>query len=156
MIGKRGAVAESERAEVLIPFGDRLGHGAPWAFRVRRFGAIGTDSVAGRVRRASAAPNRHVGDWPQAAVGGRPLSRRWLPWKDVVWAHADNRVLNIDGHNDVIGHAGIYLRDATLDARPVKIGGIGGVATRLDCRSQGVASEVMREAVKEMLSLIHI
>jgi hypothetical protein len=81
--------------------------------------------------------------WPPEVVAG-------LPWKDVVWAHADTRVLNIDGHNDVIGHAGIYLRNAMLDARPVKIGGIGGVATRLDCRSQGVASEVMREAVKEM------
>src|SRR5262245_28458209 len=73
-----------------------------------------------------------------------------LPWKDVVWARADSRVLNINGHNDVVGHAGIYLRNATFDARPVKIGGVGGVATRLDYRRRGIASEVMREVVREM------
>jgi aminoglycoside 2'-N-acetyltransferase I len=73
-----------------------------------------------------------------------------LPWKDVVWARADSRVLKLNCHNDVIGHAGIYLRDAEFDARPVKIGGVGGVATRLDFRQQGIASEVMREAVREM------
>ena len=81
--------------------------------------------------------------WPPEVVAT-------LPWKDVVWARADRRVLNIDGHNDVIGHGGIYLRNATFDARPVKIGGVGGVATRLDCRGRGIASEVMREAVREM------
>ena len=73
-----------------------------------------------------------------------------LPWKDVVWAHADSRVLNINGCNDVIGHAGIYLRNAMFDAQPVKIGGVGGVATRFDCRRRGIASEVMRQAVREM------
>ena len=81
--------------------------------------------------------------WPPEVVAT-------LTWKDVVWARADRRVLNIDGDNDVIGHAGIYLRNAVFDARSVKIGGVGGVATQLDCRGQGVASEVMREAVREM------
>jgi predicted acetyltransferase len=81
--------------------------------------------------------------WPPEVVAT-------LPWKDVVWARADSRVLNMNGDNDVIGHAGIYFRNAVFDARPVKIGGVGGVATRLDCRGQGIASEVMREAVREM------
>ena len=92
--------------------------------------------------------------WPLAS---RLLEVVWppeviatLPWKDVVWARADRRVLNINGHNDVIGHAGIFLRNATFDARPVKIGGVGDVATRLDCRRQGIASEVVREALREM------
>jgi GNAT superfamily N-acetyltransferase len=80
------------------------------------------------------------GVWPPEVVAT-------LPWKDVVWAHADRRVLNINSDNQVIGHAGIYLRNATLDGRPVKIGGIGGVATHLDCRRQGIASEVMCQAV---------
>jgi aminoglycoside 2'-N-acetyltransferase I len=81
--------------------------------------------------------------WPPEVVAG-------LPWKDVVWARADRRVLKLNCRDDVIGHAGIYLRDAEFDARPVKIGGVGGVATRLDFRGQGIASEVMREAVREM------
>jgi len=37
-----------------------------------------------------------------------------------------------------------------MDARPAKIGGVGGVATRLDCRRKGIASEVMRQAVRTM------
>jgi len=73
-----------------------------------------------------------------------------LPWNDVVWARADSRALNVNDHNEVIAHAGIFLRDAMLDSRPVKIGGIGGVATRLDCRRQGVASEVVRQVVTEI------
>jgi hypothetical protein len=67
--------------------------------------------------------------WPLAS---RLLEAVWppdvvatLPWKDVVWAHADRRVLYIDNEDDVIGHAGMFLRDATLDTLPVKIGGVG-------------------------------
>ena len=59
-----------------------------------------------------------------------------LPWKDVVWARADSRVpINCD--NDVVGHAGI-LRNAALDAAPVKIGGVGGVSTLIAGRRQSV------------------
>jgi hypothetical protein len=39
-------------------------------------------------------------------------------------------VLKMHCHNEVIGHAGIYLRDAEFDARPVKIGGVGDYAGR--------------------------
>src|SRR5215470_15178105 len=81
--------------------------------------------------------------WPPEVVAT-------LPWKDVVWARADSHVLNINNHNDVIGHAGIYLRNAMFDARPVKIGGVGNVATRFDFRRQGIAGEMMRQAVMEM------
>jgi aminoglycoside 2'-N-acetyltransferase I len=61
--------------------------------------------------------------WPPEVVAT-------LPWKDVVWAPADSRVLKMHCHNEVIGHAGIYLRDAEFDARPVKIGGVGDYAGR--------------------------
>jgi aminoglycoside 2'-N-acetyltransferase I len=81
--------------------------------------------------------------WPPEIVAS-------LPWRDVVWARADSRVLSINGHNDIIGHAGMVLRSVTLGTQPVKIGGVGGVATHPDCRGQGVASEVMRQAVSQM------
>jgi len=81
--------------------------------------------------------------WPPAVVAT-------LPWKDVVWAHADWRVLAFDRADDIIGHVGLFLRDAIWDARKVKLGGIGGVATREDCRRQGVASAAMRRAAQEM------
>jgi hypothetical protein len=62
----------------------------------------------------------------------------------VVWAHADSHLLNINGYNGVIGHAEIYLGYATLDARPLEIGGVGGVATGLDRGRPGIANEAMR------------
>ena len=66
-----------------------------------------------------------------------------LAWKDVTWAHADLRVL-IDAPEEAAKsglacHVGIYFRDATWNGRKVHIGGIGGVATREDCRGRGLA-----------------
>ena len=73
-----------------------------------------------------------------------------LPWKEVVWANAHSRILVFDGRDDVIDHAALHLRDATLDAGPVRICGVGDVATHPDCRGQGLAGELMRRAVTEM------
>jgi aminoglycoside 2'-N-acetyltransferase I len=81
--------------------------------------------------------------WPPEVVAT-------LPWKDVVWAHASRRVLVFNEAGDIIGHVGVFLRDVTWDARPVKIGGIGSVATREDYRRQGVASAAMRAAARYM------
>ncbi|HEY3847085.1 MAG TPA: GNAT family N-acetyltransferase [Acetobacteraceae bacterium] len=120
---------------------------------------------------SSARPNRWLASWGYEMIGrtevvagdvGWPraeplLPAVWspevvatLPWKDVVWAHADWRVLIFNSSEELIGHVGIFLRDAMWDARAVKVGGIGGVATREDCRRQGVASTGMRRASREM------
>jgi aminoglycoside 2'-N-acetyltransferase I len=81
--------------------------------------------------------------WPPEVVAK-------LPWRDVVWANPDQRLLVFNDDHEIICHLAIVLRDATWDGRPVKIGGIGGVATRVDCRRQGVASTAMRKAVREI------
>ena len=92
--------------------------------------------------------------WPQAA----PLLRAvWpsevvatLPWRDVVWAHADHRVLVYDSDGTIVGHVGLFIRIAQWNARNVKIGGIGGVATREDRRRKGIASFAMQRAMDEL------
>lgn len=81
--------------------------------------------------------------WPSEVVAK-------LPWRDVVWANPDQRLLAFNRENEVICHLAIVLRDATWDGRAVKIGGIGGVATREDSRGQGVASTAMRRAIHEL------
>lgn len=70
-------------------------------------------------------------------------------WRDVVWAHASRRVLLRDSERPgaVVCHIGIYLRHALWDGLPVRIGGIGGVATRADRRGQGFASAGMTAAL---------
>ena len=81
--------------------------------------------------------------WPSEVVAK-------LPWRDVVWANPDQRLLAFNRENEIICHFAIVLRDATWDGRAVKIGGIGGVATREDSRGQGVASTAMRRARHEL------
>ena len=92
--------------------------------------------------------------WPQAAP---LLEAVWppelvakLPWRDVVWANPDQRLFVFNGDNEITCHLAIVFRDATWDGRAVKVGGIGGVATREDCRRQGVASTAMRRAMREI------
>ncbi len=81
--------------------------------------------------------------WPPAVVAK-------LPSRDVVCAAPHQRLLAFNRDNEIICHVGIVLRDATWDGRRVKIGGIGGVATREDTRRQGAASAVMRRATQEI------
>ena len=71
--------------------------------------------------------------WPKHVV-------EKLPWGHVQWAHADLRVL-IDAPEEAAKtglacHVGIYFRTAIWNGRKVDIGGIGGVATREDCRGK--------------------
>jgi predicted acetyltransferase len=77
-----------------------------------------------------------------------------LPWRDVKWAHADLRVL-IDAPEEsptpgLACHVGIFFRTATWDGRKVDIGGIGGVATRPDCRGHGYATLALNAAIQTM------
>jgi aminoglycoside 2'-N-acetyltransferase I len=77
-----------------------------------------------------------------------------LSWKDVKWAHADLRVL-IDAPEEEVKpglacHAGIYFRTAIWNGRKISIGGIGGVATREDCRGRGYAGIALGAAVQTL------
>ena len=100
--------------------------------------------------------------WPRVeplmnAVWPRHVVEK-LPWGNVEWAHADLRVL-IDAPQEFAGesagdglacHVGIYFRTAMWNGRKVSIGGIGGVATRKDCRGRGYASVALGAAIQTM------
>lgn len=96
-------------------------------------GDAGWNSVAGLMRSV----------WPAEHVAT-------LPWRDVVWAHADQRVLTFDPAGEVVGHVGLYVRDGTWNDRLVKLAGIGGVATRDDRRRRGIAHAGMQRAAQAM------
>ena len=55
-----------------------------------------------------------------------------------------------DHANTIIGHAAIVIRNATWDDQAVKIGGIGGVATRDDYRRRGVARAAVAKGIEEI------
>jgi aminoglycoside 2'-N-acetyltransferase I len=81
--------------------------------------------------------------WPRDAV-------EKLPWGHVKWAHADLRVLIEDASGGLACHVGIYFRTITWNDRKVNIAGIGGVATRPDCRRLGYASVALNAAIQTL------
>jgi aminoglycoside 2'-N-acetyltransferase I len=81
--------------------------------------------------------------WPRDAV-------EKLPWGHVKWANADLRVLIEDASGSIVCHAGIYFRTIAWNDRKVQIGGIGGVATRPDCRRLGYASVALNAAIQTL------
>lgn len=72
-----------------------------------------------------------------------------VPWKHIVWAHADKRVAVWDGGR-VVCHAGLFFRDGTHDGVPVRMCGIGGVMTSASVRQRGFAGAAMKHAAAAM------
>jgi len=81
--------------------------------------------------------------WPQAEMKN-------LSWGHVKWAHADLRVLIEADEGALACHTGIFFRTVIWNGQKVHIGGIGGVATRPDCRRRGYASVAIGAAVQTM------
>jgi len=75
-----------------------------------------------------------------------PAVMATLPWRNVTWAHAHWRVLTRDNARRVISHVGVFVRDATVDGSPVRIGGIGGIMTHPGFRRKGLATAALRYA----------
>jgi GNAT superfamily N-acetyltransferase len=89
--------------------------------------------------------------WPPEVVAA-------LAWGNIVFAHADLRVLVGDETHDQIldqipgpvCHVGIYWRQATWNGRAVRIGGIGGVMTHEAFRRRGLASVALNAAIQTL------
>lgn len=81
--------------------------------------------------------------WPPEAV-------EKLPWGHIEWADADLRVFIEAPEGGLACHVGIFFRTVTWNGRKVHIGGIGGVATRADCRRRGHASIALNAAIQTM------
>jgi aminoglycoside 2'-N-acetyltransferase I len=70
-------------------------------------------------------------------------------WRDVVWAHADKRVL-VWLEDRVVGHAGLFRREGLSSGASAHIRGIGGVMTSISARGKGIASAAMAHAAQLM------
>lgn len=81
--------------------------------------------------------------WPRDVV-------EKMPWGHIEWAHADLRVLIEAPSGGLACHVGIYFRTLTWNGRKLHVGGIGGVATRPDCRRHGYATLALEAAVQTM------
>jgi aminoglycoside 2'-N-acetyltransferase I len=72
------------------------------------------------------------------------------PWGIVVWERAARCILIWDNGTEPVCHVGLHLREATWDGRPVRIGGVGAVATRAEHRRRGFASAAMKKAAQDI------
>src|SRR5690349_7346944 len=81
--------------------------------------------------------------WPRAEVKN-------LPWGHIKWADAELRVLIDAPEGGLACHVGIYFRTVSWNGQKVYIGGIGGVATRPDCRRRGYTSIALNAAIQTM------
>jgi len=70
-------------------------------------------------------------------------------WRDVVWAHADKRIVIFDDQKPVC-HAGVFFRDGLINGTPVHLCGIGGVMTSPAVRKKGYAGVAMNRAAQLM------
>jgi predicted acetyltransferase len=73
-----------------------------------------------------------------------------LPWGHIKWADAELRVLIDAAEGGLACHVGIYFRTVSWNGQKVHIGGIGGVATRADCRRRGYASIALNAVIQTM------
>ena len=96
--------------------------------------------------------------WPRVeplmnAVWPRHVVEK-MAWGQIEWAHADLRVLieapEESAKTGLACHVGIYFRTAMWNGHKVDIGGIGGVATREDCRGRGLASVALGAAIQTL------
>jgi len=73
-----------------------------------------------------------------------------LPWGDIVFAHADLRVLVQSEPEGLVCHVGIFRREVKWNGQKMRAGGIGGVATREDFRRRGYASIALDAAIQTL------
>lgn len=79
--------------------------------------------------------------WPRHEVEKRP-------WGHIQWANPDLRVLIEEPGDGLACHVGIYFRTITWNGHKMHVGGIGGVATREDCRGRGYATLALEAATQ--------
>ena len=79
-----------------------------------------------------------------------PQVLKTLPWGNIVFAHADLRVLVSEQSGEVVCHVGIFRRAVIWNGRNMRAGGIGGVATREGFRRRGYASIALEAAIQTL------
>lgn len=70
-----------------------------------------------------------------------------LPWADIVFAHADLRVIVRNEADEIVCHVGLCRREVIWNGRKMRAGGIGGVLTREDARGRGYATLALNAAI---------
>ena len=75
---------------------------------------------------------------------------QWADWPGrlIEWSDAEWGVRIFDEHDALASYTGVVVRDAAVDGRPVRIGGVGGIKTRPDARGRGYARLGVEKALE--------
>ena len=73
----------------------------------------------------------------------------WADWpgRHVEWATPEWCV-RVRGDDHLVSYVGLYLREATCDGQPVRVGGVGNVKTHPAARGRGYAALGIRRAAE--------
>ena len=71
------------------------------------------------------------------------------------WSQDDWRVLVRVDHR-IVSHVAISERTCLVNEKPVKVGGVGGVGTHPEWRSQGLASLAMRQTANFVIDQLKV
>jgi aminoglycoside 2'-N-acetyltransferase I len=85
----------------------------------------------------TAAEREYLNHWSRAMFGAEAAEYKWsdVDWHVLVW-----------NEGEIVTHVEIVDRMGTVDGRPVRLGGIGGVAAATAWRGRGLASAAVARA----------
>jgi aminoglycoside 2'-N-acetyltransferase I len=74
----------------------------------------------------------------------------WADWagRDIEWSDAEWCVCIRDEHGALVSYTGIVMRDAAVDGRAARIGGVGGIKTHPSARGRGYARLGVEKALE--------
>ena len=80
---------------------------------------------------------RRIFGWGEDIFGAQAL--------DISWRPKDWHII-VDDDGQAMSHVGLLQHTVFVDEQPVKVGGVGGVATALDAQRKGYARHALRYA----------
>lgn len=66
------------------------------------------------------------------------------------WAYPPDYCVVVWSGEDPVGFTGVFERDGSIEGRPTRLGGLGGLATHPAWRHRGIATAAIRAAVREL------
>jgi hypothetical protein len=75
---------------------------------------------------------------------------------DYVWVMSNDWHVLVELDGKFVSHVGIVERTGTVDGQPIRLGGIGGVATLPGYQKRGLASAAMRDSAEFMCKTLKV
>ena len=100
-------------------------------------------------RQLPAADRQRLDDMLNRAFGDDEIGRQYY-WSDNDWN------VWLRSGDEIVSHVGIVDRTITVGGRPLRVGGVGAVATASEWRRRGYARQLMEAAAAFLRDELHV